>query len=237
MAKSHNKQRVNFFAKQASWVFLSAIMFLGGYMTATYATDEKDKQISMLAQSSANLAAENQTLIERYNQQKIELDISQISLNDTKQMLEQSIKREYELERQVTLYQRVMSPKVDKDGFFVEHAQVTHMQADNAYRLSLVLLQNRKFKDTLSGKLNIRLLGLRDGKLASYSLSGISDASQSFDYAFKYFQQKDIPFVLPPSFIPDRVEITTDIFRLKRKHASFSKTLKWQDIMANSDNT
>ncbi len=237
LSKDDNKQRVNFFVKQASWFVLAAIMFCIGFISASYFSHKNVKQMNILSQSSANLVKENQALIESYNQQKIALDISTISLRDTQTMLEQAIKRESELERQVEFYQRVMTPAADKDGFFVEHAEVTETLNDNAYQLNLVLIQNRKFKDVVSGKLTITLIGLSNGKFKSYPLSQISQASQSFDYAFRYFQQKDIPFVLPQTFIPDRFEITTDVYKLKKKRYSYSTTLKWEEVVSKTDNT
>ncbi len=237
LAKSHNKQRVNFFAKQASWLILAAIMFLAGYKIATYSRDADDQQIAMLSQSSANLVEENQTLTEKYNQQKIALDISQISLDDTKKMLAEALDREAELKQQIMFYQRVMVPEADTDGFLVEHAEVSKMQGENAFVLSLVLLQNRNIKDTLTGKLNIRLVGMTDGKFESYSLAEISEESQAFDYAFRYFQLKDIPFVIPQTFIPEKFEISTDVYKFKRKRGSYFKTLNWSEVSAEAENT
>ena len=237
MAKDDNKQRVNFFAKQTSWLLLAAIMFLIGFITSRYLSDENQKQLAMLSQSSANLVAENQVITEKFNQQKIALDITQIDLNDTKEMLQEAIKRESELKRQVTFYQRVLNPDTNKQGFFVDHAEIEETLDNKAYRLSLVLIQNRKFKDVVSGKLRIKLVGLSDGKLKSYPLATMSEDSQSFDYAFRYFQRKEIPFVLPHTFKPDRIEVTTDVYKLRKKRYSYSTTLKWEDVIASTDNS
>ena len=235
MSEAQNK--IGFFKKQLPWMVFGAIMLLIGHEFAHFTVNSNVQKSQMLSQSNQNFVKENEQLNEQLNQFKIELDVAQLNLEKTQEMLLEAMERETELEKQINFYQRVVAPEETTDGFLIEYSELIRSQDENAFTLSLVLLQKQNIKDVIKGSLDIRLFGTSDGKFVNYALSELSEETQAFNYGFRYFQVKDIPFVLPLGFAPERFEISTDIYKFKRKRGTYKKTIRWTEVAVENENT
>lgn len=207
-----------------------AVALFVGYQLNQYQQQVLLEETQSLNNSMQNLRVENEQLQSELNQLQIEFDLLSASYQQILDNNKQAIAREQELKKQISFYQRVVAPELSKDGFAVERLEVKPTASENNYQLSLVMLQNEDVKAVIKGELAIHLHGSLDGKPASYLLHQLQgEPKTSLKFSFKYFQVIDANLTLPANFIPERFEISTDIYKYKRKRGAYNKVVNWQD--------
>jgi hypothetical protein len=96
-----------------------------------------------------------------------------------------------------------------------------------------MMLQHENIKAVVKGELDIRIYGSEDGKPTSFSLASVQDEPKSsMEFAFKYFQVIETSVTLPENFTPDRFEISTDIYKYKRKRGDYETSIKWEEAFS-----
>jgi hypothetical protein len=61
------------------------------------------------------------------------------------------------------------------------------------------------------------------------------DKTEKMAFSFKYFQVLELRITLPEDFIPEQIEIKTDIYKYKRKRGSYARTIEWDEAFSESD--
>ena len=155
--------------------------------------DKSDQYILQLQQQAQTLAARN-----------IELALEREANNNMQAMfVEQNVKQN-ELERELAFYRSVMAPENIADGVAINALEIEPSLEPRQYRIKLVLTQLEKRKRSLSGRSEVTLIGLQDGKTLTLKLSDLTDAS--FKFKFRYFQVLEGEFTLPEGFSLSRVK-------------------------------
>lgn len=219
------------FVKYYAFVFgILGIIFYLGYVTASWHQGTLEQKVAVMQQSVDNLAAENQSLQSRINALQIALDVANLTNQQNLLSLQESLARESALKEQLGFYQRVMAPELTQDGFVVERIEVSPTPSTNNYSVSMILLQHENIKATINGDLDITITGSLAGKPASFLLPDLQDEPKTpLSFGFKYFQVINTNITLPENFEPQNFEISTDVYKYKRKQGSYRTSISWSE--------
>lgn len=211
-------------------------MLFGGYEFAQIQKHDLHAQINLLNKSIDNLSAEHERLQSQYNMLKVELDIANLTNENGQQASKDAINREQALKEQISFYQRVLSPEMSQEGFVLERMQINATSSENNFLLKMILLQDEDIKAVIRGELKMRIFGSKQGKVVNFDLVDLQDDPKtSLKFGFKYFQVIETGITLPKDFIPERIEISTDIYKYKRKRGDYDTTIKWQDVFIDTE--
>ncbi len=231
------REKVGFVHFYAMLVLALGLSFWAGYELAHVQKEEIQASNSLQKRSLANLILEHEKLQSDFNMLKVELDINELANERTQAERKSSMNKKQALKEQVAFYQRVLAPEITQDGFVLERIEITPTVSKNNYAIKMMLLQHENIKAVIKGKLQVRIFGSEEGKVVSYAMSDFQDEPKTaFEFAFKYFQVIETSITLPNSFTPERLEISTDIFKYKRKRGDYNTSIKWTDAFIEADN-
>ncbi|MDM7861782.1 hypothetical protein QTP81_14360 [Alteromonas sp. ASW11-36] len=207
-------------------VLVMLVMLYIGFQLAQLSFDYLSRQLAISQNTAANLAAENQRLVTTSNELSAQLEIAKLANEALDERIRDGLERERALKEQVTFYQNVVAPELSEQGFSADGVQITAAASEGYYTLSMVLIQQTRVKGTINGRLNLVISGSQNGQPASINLNrqDVGNDGQ-MDYSFRYFQTMDIVFTLPADFVPERLQISTDIRQFRRVRGSYSRTL------------
>jgi hypothetical protein len=224
------KDRLGFVKYYGLVIAVLGLTFYLGYAAATWYDSGLRKEVQMSRQSQANLSIKNQELQSKINTLQIEVDLANLVNQQHLKTLQEAHATETALKEQLGFYQRVMAPELTQDGFVVERVEVAATASANNYRLSLILLQHENIKESVEGELDISIEGSLDNKPKSYKIKDLLDeAEHELNYNFKYFQVLTSNITLPDNFIPQTFEISTDVYKYKRRQGRYNTTINWSD--------
>lgn len=207
------------------------VMLYIGYQLAQLNFDYLTRQMDMMQTTTDNLAAENQQLITQANELRARVEIAEFANEALDERIKQGLARERQLTEQVTFYQKVVAPELSEDGFSIDGVQVAETASENYYQLSMVLIQQTRLKSTINGTLNIVIHGSQNDQPTRLNLADIAVMEDDeLRYSFKYFQTKALLFSLPEGFVPERLDVSTDIRQYRRSRGSYARTLEWEEI-------
>ncbi len=227
------REKVGFVKFYAVMIIALVIIFYAGYEFAHVRKEALQADNRLLQKSISNLSQEHDRLVSEFNMLKVELDIAELANEQSQIANSESLSREQALKEQISFYQRVMAPELSQDGFVVERMEIAPTLSDNNYAIKLMMLQHENIKAVVKGELDIRIFGSEDGKPTSFSLASVQDEPKSsMEFAFKYFQVIETSVTLPENFTPDRFEISTDIYKYKRKRGDYETSIKWEEAFS-----
>lgn len=114
------------------------------------------------------------------------------------------------LREQLAFYRGIASPKQSSEGLRVyDLKMIRSALGARQYDYALLLIQPMHHDHPVSGKAEVDINGLLDGKRQSYPLSGmVVTGDKNLLFSFKYFQEIDGSFRLPAGFQPVRVVVS-----------------------------
>lgn len=216
-------------------LIILAMTFFAGFEFANMKKDNLHIQNRLLNKSVGNVTSENEKLQSQYNVLKVELDIAQLTNEQSKQSGIERIAREQALKEQVLFYQRVLAPEITQDGFLLQRMEVTPTLSERNYSIKLILLQHESVKAVIKGELAMQVYGSSNGTPANFDIQVLqNEPKTSLAFAFKYFQVIDTNITLPLDFTPERFEISTDVYKYRKKRGNYATTIKWQEALSES---
>ncbi len=109
----------------------------------------------------------------------------------------------------------------------VQQMQIVPGAAADQYHLKFYLMQVGKPSGTVSGHVDLRLQGLRQGKQETLNFAQVaSGPSQSLSYSFRYFQNYDVVLQLPPNFAPNRIDV--ELYSGKAAGRGYRQAFLWK---------
>ena len=213
-----------------------AFAFYAGLRFSEFQYTRLEQRIELLSNSMQSLHRENNEIAAQLNVKQVELEIASITNEQLRQSMQESVTTENELRQQISFYQKVMAPEMSQDGFFIENIEINATPSENNFAMNMMLLQHQNIKSTITGTLRINLVGSEKGKPRTVSLNSLFDNDQQqLRFSFKYFQIISTRFSLPADFVPEKITISTDVYKFKRKRGSYQRTFPWQ--VESFDNT
>jgi cell division protein FtsB len=213
------------------YVVLAAIIalcvFTGFHMGNTFYSAQQNT-VATHKQSIQNLTNENNKLTKNLNILGVELEIAKLTQKKAFVEIEQGIQRETELREKIAFYQQVMAPELNQEGFLIDGFNVETSVSDRSYRFELVLIQQNKVKQSLSGTLNINLIGSENGQAKQYGLKSLLvNAEQTLKFGFKYFQVIQDEIKLPNGFVVEKVSVQAKVYQNRRKKGELTTVFDW----------
>ncbi len=221
------------FARFYLFIFgLIGIAFWLGYQFAQAEKQTLLEEQQLLSKSLNNLTKVHETLKSEHNMLKVELDIAQLTNEKNQADYQESLERERALKEQVSFYQRVMAPEMSQDGFVIDKMQITPTNSEHNYFVNMILLQHENIKAVIKGDLDITIYGSKNGKPSTLKLESVQDEPKvPLSYAFKYFQVFQTSITLPSDFLPERLEITTSVYKYRKKRGDYKISMLWEDAL------
>lgn len=112
---------------------------------------------------------------------------------------------------ELAFYRAIVAPEDGKRGLRIQEFKLTPGNADDEFRLRLVLVQAAAKHDRrVSGTVKVMVEGARDGARASYDISELisaNDNNANIGFSFRYFQNFERQLILPSGFVPQRVNV------------------------------
>ena len=236
MKLSELRSQLGFVRYYLAVAFVLACVFYAGHEYADKKNHLLSAKIDVMQSSIDNLKLENQTLNSELNIKKVELEVASIANEQAQLSYKEFMRKDAELREQVSFYQKVMAPELSQDGFVVESVEILSTASANNYAISVMMLQRENIKSIIKGTLNISLQGSQNTVPIKYNLKELLDEkSKNMAFSFKYFQVLELRVTLPEDFIPEQIEIKTDIYKFKRKRGSYTRTIAWKEAFSESD--
>ena len=214
-------------------VLVMFVMLYIGFQLAQLSFDYLTRQLAISQNTAANLAEENQQLVTSANELTAQLEIAKLTNEVLDDRIRDGLERERALKEQVAFYQNVLAPELSEQGFTADGVQMAAAASTGYYTLSMVLIQQTRVKGTINGRLNLVVSGSHNGQPTSINLNrqDVGDEGQ-MNYSFRYFQTMDIVFTLPEGFVPEQLDIDTEIRQFRRVRGNYSRSL---DISVSDD--
>ena len=128
---------------------------------------------------------------------------------------------------EIAFYRGIVSPADGSAGLRVQDMRVSRGQSERAFNVRLVLVQSLKHDKKVTGDVSLTVAGEEEGAETSYTFSQLvpDEASASWPFSFRYFQDFDKEIVLPDGFTPQ--EITIEVRSKTRSIDSIEESYAW----------
>ncbi|MFT6329631.1 MAG: hypothetical protein ACJAYN_001565 [Bermanella sp.] len=230
------RSQLGFVKYYLAMVFVLACLFYAGHEFADKKNYLLSAKIDVMQSSIDNLSSENQALNSELNVKKVELEVASIANEQAQLSYKEFMRKDAELREQISFYQKVMAPELTQDGFVVESVEIVSTVSANNYAISVMMLQRENIKAIIKGTLNLTLQGSQNTVPINYDLKELlDDKTEKMAFSFKYFQVLELRVTLPEDFIPEQIQIKTDIYKYKRKRGSYASTIEWDEAFSESD--
>lgn len=225
--KRESNQRARF-----QWYFIGAsgalIALFTGYKWGAYAHRAQISEIATLQKTTDNLNQENNRLTRQLNVLGVELEVQRLAAQNAQDTIIEGLARENQLQEQLAFYQKVMAPELDQQGFVIDAFEVQATQSINTFRFELVLMQQDKIKHTLKGNISVTVHGAQNGSPEALPLLTLMpENTDPLTFGFKYFQVLHGQFTLPEGFVPERIQVNSEVFQFKKKRGDLEKVFEW----------
>ncbi|RUO40053.1 hypothetical protein CWE15_07860 [Aliidiomarina taiwanensis] len=182
------------------------------------------------------LAQQNSSLYERIAQLEYQINILQVEIDVERgasavlqQDVEALIAEKSELTRELTFYQRVVSPEQSTKGVIQDSFVVTPSRANNSYYYRLILLQlDRRVQQRISGRFDIEIVGQLDQENVTLNLLELANTPDtSGRFQIHYYALAEGTFTLPDGFTPQYVKVTAKADNAR----AIEQTYQWQVLL------
>lgn len=151
-------------------------------------------------------------LLERSNQMDKQ---AYVEVDSSLKALQEEI---LELRGQVSFYRGIVAPKESSAGLRIERLEMSSSAEERLYHFELVLTQVLKNQRTVTGRANIEMEGLQDGRPRTLGFRNIMMAGKrDLGFRFRYFQKFDGDILIPEGFVPRSVNVSVKPSGKKKK--------------------
>jgi hypothetical protein len=211
-------------------LFLAALAFGGWGLWQVFSPVWGDPraQIATLRRETGNLQDEAEQLRQRVATLTRSDQISRDANRDLQGALADRDEEIAGLRADVAFYERLVGATAQRHGLSV-HALKVQAQNGPAWHFTSTLTQNLNRGAVSEGVLTMSLEGTRDGKLQKLAWTDLRQQPNApgVVYSFKYFQQVEGDFLLPPGLTPVKVTV-----RLQpRSGAPIEESFTWAQAL------
>jgi len=127
----------------------------------------------------------------------------------------------------IEFYRGIMSPKDGEKGLRVQDLRLTRGIDEQHYNLRLVLVQVKRHDRSVKGEIEFSVQGTVAGEETTFALEQLTpeDASGSWPFAFRYFQDFDRVLVLPDGFSPEQINV--EVVSRTKSVAGIQQSFAW----------
>jgi hypothetical protein len=187
----------------AGWLIFEYGRLRGGYdrLEAAHQQRELRERIDVLEKRNASLRGEL-VLVETSR------DVDREAYAQVEQNLGELQAQILEQRKELGLYRGIVSPADGSAGLRVQEIDVIPRADAAHFTLRLVLVQQLKPDQRVSGVVGLTLDGAEQGRTVTYPMTDLTpDKIRDIRFSFKYFQDFEQELVLPEGFRPERVHV------------------------------
>lgn len=124
------------------------------------------------------------------------------SIDQLRQQISSWRERNELLESQVNFYLSLMDPGASNDGVFIQMAELFATEEPDLFRYSVLLGQKAGNHQRVTGRLEMRMVSLRDDVNLTLPLADVVAGSERLALGFRFFQQLEGHVRIPPDSEP-----------------------------------
>lgn len=222
------REKYGIFASYSMVCVAVALVFYAGYKIGWQTQHKQQQTLLSTQQTITALLAENEALVTKANSMSVELEMLRANREKAQQKIQTLLSNEAHLHQKLAIYQRVMAPEMQPEGFYIDAFKVTNSSHQGLYNFELILLQTHQIKSVFTGNLLVEIEGTKEGKRQRVKLHElIPEQNSEFKFRFKYFQVIKGSFALPQQFTPQKVIVKAQVYKFKRKHSDVEQNFDW----------
>jgi hypothetical protein len=196
-------------------LLVAVVLVIGGligYLGGNWQVLLLQDQVSRLEQQVSELYERSEQFDYQQHIAQVELGIERAAATSLQQELLAAQDENFALRRELTFYQKIMSPENEASGVVIDSLELQASRQSNAYHFRLALVQTERQRSLISGTVTMRLRGRQDGTPSEFdlqSLAAIEDKDRQF--SMRYFTVQAGTFMLPEGFVAERIEVEVSI--------------------------
>ncbi len=173
------------------------------------------------------LTQKNSQLQEQIVVLQRERDVDNSARQQVQQSLEAQQTKLLNVQEELAFYKGIVSPVTGEEGIRVQSLKFTHGGAPRLYHYHLVLIQVRTKEFKVTGNVDIKIYGDKQGKPMILDARSVAPkGNPSLNFAFQYFENLEGDAIFPDGFTPGRVEVTV----MENDNGSVQQNFAWQSI-------
>ena len=219
------------------YIVLLALAILLGYGFSYLKGMESAAKITIKDDEIARLSTALAETSKLKAQVEVELQTSQILVNQLTEQQRNLFNENAELKRELVFYQRIMAPEDVINGVKLESLTFIPEVSDDYYFMQLVLMQVQKKKRHIKATADLVFYGSLDGEPAEYRWKELADESQQkLTFSFRYFQTVEASIKFPLGFVPERVAFVGKVKGNRwNSGINLKQNFEWSAVLQNSD--
>lgn len=201
------QQRVALIAAVALGALMIWGVFEWGRRAGGHDAIEASKARRTLAENLIGLQSDNETLRREIALMKAAGRVDSEAYGRVAREIDDLQSQISELKEQLAFYRGIMAPSEGRSGLQLETVQIRPSEGEQAFRVSLVLIQAGQQNRRVSGSVRAAVVGTGPEGAARVELRDQADGVQDLKFRFRYFQILEGDVELPESFSPERIEV------------------------------
>ena len=184
--------------------------------------------------SVRQLRADNEDLRQQVANLQRAGQVAEVAAKELKRNLAERDEEISGLRTDLAFYSRLVGGAGQRDGLKIQGARSLPVKgAANAWNLVVTLTQNARRGEVVEGSLRFAVEGIQGSKVATLEGAALGQGTQSTDlpFSFKYFQQIQGSFTLPPGFKPTRLRLIADV----KGGQAVTGMVAWADALRNDE--
>lgn len=208
-------------------------LFLAGYLAGigigVPQRDQAVERAAALESENRKLAGQLEGARERASMSAREADVLRRA-NALMREGERSHQQDLaELRAELELYRRLGGATGTQPPLAVRHAELSPGARAGRFNLSLTLTQNLRWASDASGRVELALVGLRDGAPVALDWAALG-VGHPPEFRFRYFQLVERELRVPEGFIPETLELALRLDGAATP--AFRERWAWPDLFA-----
>jgi len=187
-------------------VLLPAALGIGFWLGSSGNADVVEQNQRLQAQLT-NTLGELETARQRLVVSQAESQVGRQSRDQLREQIRALRDQIAELREAVTFYKNVMAPAGRHSPLRIQTFELTPAAGARRFRYRLVLVQPGDKQRDLSGQVEFRLQGRRDGKPVALDAGAMLDGGKAPGFRFRYFQELAGNLTIPKGVEPVSFEV------------------------------
>ena len=217
-------------------LLLAVMLLIGGllgYLGGNWHVLVLQDRVSQLELQISQLYERSEQFDYQQHIAQVELGIERAATTSLQQELLAAQDENFALRRELTFYQKIMSPENEASGVVIDSLELQPSRQANTYHFRLALVQTERQRNLISGTVGMRLRGRQNGEpteLDLQSLAAIETKDRQF--SMRYFTVQAGTFVLPEGFVPDRIDV--DVTIRGAGNQPLTRSFFWEQLLTPS---
>lgn len=177
-----------------------------GLSRAGFVRADAARQQQKLGNRIKQLEDENTAFREMLARAERQLQIDRTAYQELDAALQESTRNIADLRKELNFYRKVISPATNQRGLQIQGFKIERSGIPDQHRYKLVLIQAFNQRRLIKGKLVFEVLGIKAGQQKIIRLPETKGSPRNVK--FRYFQNIEGIFTLPPDFEPLRIKVS-----------------------------